>query len=150
MKMGGPGVGRRGASEAPGLFLGKWPSLLALLYLLVVEVRRATAEGQHRCVAQRLAHGETAQKDIALRERGHQSRRSPGSGGEGWGGPGSHPPAGRKRSSLGTGPCATRGRSQTPLLPGSQCAAASRRWRPAGWFSLNLRETKESPGGASA
>lgn len=133
------------------LFLGKWPSLSVLLYLLVVEVRRATeAEGQHRCVAQRLAHGETAQKDITLQERGHQSRWSPGSGGEGWGGPGSHPPAGRKRSSLGTGPCATCGRSQTPLLPESQCAAASRRWRPAGWFSLNLRETKESPGGASA
>lgn len=132
MKMGGPGGGRRGLLRYQALALGKWPSLSVLLYLFVVEVRRASAEGQHGCVAQRLAHGETAQKDVALQERGHQSRRSPGGRGEGWGGPGLHPPAGRKRSSLGTGPCATRGHSQIPPLPESPCAAASRRWRPAG------------------
>lgn len=75
-----------GTSEAQGL--DPWEVAFSFPYLLVVEVRRATAEGQHRRVAQRLAHRETAQKDVALQERGHQGRRSPGGGGGGRGGSG--------------------------------------------------------------
>jgi hypothetical protein len=142
-------VARGGAGEAPGLV--PWGtglhSALTFKYLLVVEVRGAAAEGQHRCVSQRLAHSEAAQKNVALQERGHQGRRNPGARGQSPGrlGPGTRPPAGRRRSSLGTGPCAARSHSQTPPLPGSQCAAASRRWRPAAWSSLSLGGDKRRP-----
>ena len=47
-------------------------------------------------------------------------------------------PAGRRRSSPETAPCAAPGRSRTPPQAGSLCAAASRTWRPAVWFSLSL------------
>lgn len=153
MKTGGPAVAGDGPLRHRVLSPRERLSLSSgFKYLLVVEVRGPAAEGQHRSVAQRLAHSKAAQKDVALQERGHQGRRSPGDEGQSPGrpGPGTCPPAGRRRSSLGTGPCAARGRSQTPPLPRSLCAAASRRWHPAVWFFLSLGATREDPGGASS
>lgn len=60
-------------------------------------------------------------------------------------GPGMRAPAGRRRNSPGTAPCAVPGRSQTPPPAGSPCSPASRTWHPAAWFSPSLGGDKRRP-----
>lgn len=59
--------------------------------------------------------------------------------------PWTYPPAGHRKSSPGTAPCVAAGHSQTPLRGRSPCAAASRTWHPAAWFSLSLGDKKTRP-----
>lgn len=143
-----PWVPLLGGLESPGpkpRLLGRWTGYT---HLLLDEGRGGPADGQQCRVAQRLPYREAAQQSVALRERRHQCGPRPrccraGRAGE-------RPPAGRRRSSPGTGPCAAPGRSHTPPRARSPGAAASRTRRPAAWFSRSLGASREGPGGSPA
>lgn len=140
---GGMGKRREGRCKAPA---GRPPEEQgrrrpAATHLPLEDALGAVAPSQQCREAQCLAHSQVAQQCVALREREaggiSVTRPRPGCGRLGRG-PGKCPPAGHRRSSPGTAPCAVAGRSQPPPRGRSPCTAASRTWHPAAWFSPSL------------